>query len=142
MAISKKLWGKAPDGKEIFLYTLTNASGASVQLCSVGAAIVSVNVPDAEGKLADVIIGYPNPLDYFADGPCSGKVPGRYANRIAKGKFSLDGKEYTLPINNGPNHLHGGRTASRTRCGTAALRATPWNSPTSPRTARPATPAT
>ena len=108
MTIDKKLWGTSPDGKEIYLYTLTNASGASVQLCSVGAAIVSINVPDAAGKLADVIIGYPNPLDYFADGPCSGKVPGRYANRIAKGHFTLDGVEYTLPINNGPNHLHGG----------------------------------
>ena len=108
MAITKELWGTAPDGKEIFLYTLKNASGAYVQLCSVGAAIVSIVVPDKEGKLADVVIGYKKPGDYFGDGPCCGKVPGRYANRIAKGKFTLDGVEYTLPINNGPNHLHGG----------------------------------
>ena len=59
-------------------------------------------------RRSDVVIGYKKPGDYFGDGPCCGKVPGRYANRIAKGKFTLDGVEYTLPINNGPNHLHGG----------------------------------
>jgi len=106
--ITKELWGTAPDGKEIFLYTLKNAFGASVQLCSVGAGIVSIVVPDKAGKMEDVVIGYKKAEDYFADGPCSGKVPGRYANRIAKGKFTLDGVEYTLPVNNGPNHLHGG----------------------------------
>ena len=106
--ITKELWGASPNGKEIFLYTLKNSSGAYVQLCSVGAAIVSIVVPDKDGKLEDVVLGYDNPLSYFADGPCSGKVPGRYANRIAKGKFTLDGAEYTLPVNNGPNHLHGG----------------------------------
>ena len=108
MDIKQEFWGTAPDGKDIIRYTMTNSKGASVQLGSVGAAIVSICVPDREGKLADVVIGYPNALDYFADGPCSGKIPGRYANRIAKGRFTLDGKEYTLPINNGPNHLHGG----------------------------------
>ena len=108
MAITSEIWGKTPGGKEIILYTLKNSSGAYVQLCSVGAAIVSIVVPDKDGKLEDVVLGYDNPLSYFADGPCAGKVPGRYANRIAKGKFTLDGVEYTLPINNGPNHLHGG----------------------------------
>ena len=108
MDIQKELWGKTEDGKEIFLYTLKNESGAYVKLSSVGASIVSIVVPDKQGKLEDVVLGYANPLDYFGDGPCSGKVPGRFANRIAKGKFTLDGKEYTLPINNGPNHLHGG----------------------------------
>ena len=106
--ITKELWGKTSSGEEIFLYTLKNASGAFVQLSSVGAGIVSVNVPDRDGVLADVTIGYKKPLDYFADGPCSGKIPGRYAGRIAKGHFTLDGVEYTLPVNNGPNHLHGG----------------------------------
>ena len=108
MKTEKQLWGVSPEGKEIFLYTIENGSGAFVRLCSVGAAIVSVAVPDKEGKLADVVLGYPRANDYFADGPCSGKCPGRYANRIAKGKFTLDGVEYTLPVNNGPNHLHGG----------------------------------
>lgn len=106
--IEQKLWGKTPDGKEIFLYTLTNGQGASIQVSSVGAGIVSVNVPDKNGVIADVVLGYPDPMSYFADGPCAGKIPGRYANRIAKGHFTLDGKEYELPINNGPNHLHGG----------------------------------
>lgn len=107
MKITKELWGEA-HGKEIYRYTIENSSGASVQLGSVGAAVVAVNVPDRDGKLADVVIGYPKAESYFADGPCAGKCPGRYANRIALGKFSLGGKEYTLPVNNGPNHLHGG----------------------------------
>ena len=88
--------------------TLTNASGASVTLCSVGAAIVSVVVPDRDGNLADVVIGYPEAKSYFYDGPCAGKVPGRFANRIAKGDLVVDGKKYQLAINNGPNALHGG----------------------------------
>ena len=108
MTIKRKLWGRTPDGKAIFRYTLTNGSGASVVLGSVGAAIVSVNVPDKDGRLGDVVLGYGKAENYFGDGPCLGKCPGRYANRIAKGRFSLDGKEYTLPVNNGPNHLHGG----------------------------------
>ncbi|MCQ2118740.1 MAG: galactose mutarotase [Bacteroidales bacterium] len=108
MTIEKKLWGTSPCGKEIFLYTMKNESGAFVRLSSVGAAIVSIVVPDRDGKMADVVLGYPDPLSYFADGPCAGKCPGRYANRIALGKFTLDGVEYTLPVNNGPNHLHGG----------------------------------
>lgn len=108
MSVTRKLWSRAADGRAIYKYTITNASGASVVLCNVGAAIVSINVPDRNGKLGDVVIGYGKAESYFADGPCSGKVPGRFANRIAKGKFTLDGVEYTLPINNGPNHLHGG----------------------------------
>ena len=108
MKTEKKTWGIAPDGKEIILYTLTNASGASVSLSSLGAAIVSICVPDRNGVLGDVVLGYPDALSYLGDGPCAGKCPGRFANRIAKGRFTLDGKTYTLPINNGPNHLHGG----------------------------------
>lgn len=108
MEIRKELWGKTVCGKEIFRYTLTNSKGAYVQLSDVGAGIVSVAVPDKDGNLADVVLGYPDPLSYFGDGPCAGKVPGRYANRIALGRFTLDGKEYELPVNNGPNHLHGG----------------------------------
>lgn len=100
---------------EITLYTLTNASGASVTLSALGAGIVSVIVPDRCGVLTDVAIGYRNPADYIADGPCAGKIPGRFANRIAKGHFTLDGKEYTLAINNGPNALHGGPTGFMNR---------------------------
>ena len=108
MQTTKELWGKTSCGKEIYLYTLKNESGASVQLSSVGAGVVSVVVPDKDGVMADVCLGYPDPMSYFGDGPCAGKVPGRYANRIALGKFEIDGVEYSLPINNGPNHLHGG----------------------------------
>lgn len=117
MNITKKLFGVAPlvgsnaqaEGKvEIYKYTITNASGASVELCSIGAGVLAINVPDRDGRLADVVLGYPKAESYFGDGPCAGKCPGRYANRIAEGKFSLDGQEYSLPINNGPNHLHGG----------------------------------
>ena len=108
MKIDKELWGKTPCGKEIYKYRITNASGAYVELSGIGAGVVAVAVPDRDGKLADVLLGYPDPMSYFNDGPCAGKVPGRFANRIAKGRFSLDGREYELPVNNGPNHLHGG----------------------------------
>ena len=108
MEVRKELWGKTPCGKEMYLYTLTNSKGAYVQLGSVGASIVSVVVPDKDGNLADVSLGYADPMSYFGDGPCMGKTPGRYANRVAVGKFTLDEKEYTLPVNCGPNHLHGG----------------------------------
>lgn len=108
MDIKKESWGKSPCGQEIFRYRMTNASGAYAELSSIGAGIVAIAVPDRDGKLRDVVLGYDDPMSYFGDGPCFGKTPGRYANRIALGKFTLDGVEYTLPINNGPNSLHGG----------------------------------
>ena len=93
---------------DITKYTLTNSKGASVTLSSLGACITSIIVPDKDGKLEDVVLGYKDDASWMADGPCAGKCPGRYANRIAGGHLELDGKVYTLPINNGPNHLHGG----------------------------------
>lgn len=108
MNINHEIWGTTKCGKDIIKYCITNSHGASVTLSSLGAAIVAVKVPDKDGNIADVVLGYDDPLSYMADGPCFGKCPGRYANRIAKGHFTLDGKEYDLPINNGPNHLHGG----------------------------------
>ncbi len=96
------------NGKEITWITLTNAKGAQVVLSSLGAGIVAIRLPEADGSLKNVVMGYPDPADYLADGPCAGKTPGRYANRIANGRFSIDGTTYTIPINNGPNHLHGG----------------------------------
>lgn len=93
---------------EIKMFSLANESGAEVLLSNLGAGIVSIIVPDRNGKLADVVLGYRNPEDYLADGPCMGKIPGRFANRIAKGLFSIGGRQYKLSINNGPNHLHGG----------------------------------
>lgn len=106
MEISRRT-APSPKG-EIELFTITNDKGSSVELSSLGAGIVSVVVPDRDGNLADIALGYADPADYLYDGPCAGKVPGRYANRIAKGRFTIDGKEYQLAINNGPNALHGG----------------------------------
>ncbi|MCM1484138.1 MAG: galactose mutarotase [Muribaculaceae bacterium] len=116
----KKTTAPSPKG-EITLYTLTNASGAQVTLSSLGAGIVSVKVPDSKGNMADVVIGYADPADYFYDGPCAGKVPGRFANRIARGHFELDGKEYSLAINNGPNALHGGPEGFQNRIWDSAV---------------------
>ncbi len=100
---------------EITLYRVENKSGASVVLSTLGTGIVEVNVPDKDGKIENVTLGYANPADYIADGPCFGKVPGRYANRIALGKLHIDGKDYQLAINNGPNALHGGPTGFQNR---------------------------
>ncbi len=93
---------------DIKLFSIVNADGSEVILSNLGAGIVSVVVPDRDGRPADVLLGYRDPADYDTDGPCMGKVPGRYANRIAAGRFSLGGKSYELAVNNGPNHLHGG----------------------------------
>ncbi len=93
---------------EITWITITNDRGARVTLSTLGAGIVAVELPEPDGSLTDVVLGYDAPESYMADGPCAGKTPGRYANRIARGNFSLDGNTYHLPINNGPNHLHGG----------------------------------
>lgn len=100
---------KHPSAKgEITWYELTNAQGASVVLSTMGAGIVEVRVPDRDGKIENVALSYAEAADYIADGPCLGKCPGRYANRIANGHLVVDGKEYKLSINNGPNALHGG----------------------------------
>lgn len=115
-----KTTAPSPKG-EITLYTLTNTNGATVTLSSLGAGIVSVNVPDSNGNIDNIVIGYANPADYFYDGPCAGKVPGRYANRIAKGRFTLEGKEYELAINNGPNALHGGPEGFQNRIWDSAV---------------------
>lgn len=100
---------------EIELYRVTNASGAYVDLCNVGAGVAAVVVPDREGRMADVALGYRNPADYIGDGACFGKIPGRFANRIAGGRFVLDGHTCRLAVNNGPNHLHGGPTGFANR---------------------------
>lgn len=97
------------------LFTVVNAKGGSVTLSSLGAGIVEVRVPDREGKIENVALSYANPADYLADGPCLGKIPGRFANRIAKGHLEVDGKTYQLAINNGPNALHGGPTGFQNR---------------------------
>lgn len=97
----------SPKG-EITIYKLINKNGAYVELSTIGAGIISIVIPDKNGNLDDVVIGYENPVDYIYDGSCSGKTAGRYANRIAKGHLVINGKTYQLNINNGPNALHGG----------------------------------
>src|SRR5436190_3761839 len=97
-------------GKPIETVTLKNASGMEVQAISYGALITSIKVPDRAGKIADVVLGFDQPAQYWAEPtpPYFGAVVGRYGNRIANGAFALDFKKYVLVKNNGPNHLHGG----------------------------------
>ena len=113
MKITKRI-SPSPEGY-ITLFRIENASGASVELSSLGAGITSVRVPDKFGEIGEVALGYQNPADYMADGPCMGKIPGRYANRIDKGHLEVEGKTYQLNINNGPNALHGGPTGFQNR---------------------------
>ncbi|MDF1813133.1 MAG: galactose mutarotase [Verrucomicrobiales bacterium] len=105
--ISSEAWGTV-NGKEATLYTLKNANGLVVRISDYGGIIVSVMAPDRDGKMADVVLGFDTPAEYPEKSQYFGCITGRYANRIAKGKFTLDGKEYTLATNNDPNHLHGG----------------------------------
>jgi aldose 1-epimerase len=109
------------EGKEISLFTLTNKKGDVVKLTNYGASIVEINVPDRKGERANVTFGYDNLEKYLAGDPYFGKVVGQYANRIAKGKFTLDSVEYTLALNNGANSLHGGPTGWHSRAWTAEV---------------------
>jgi aldose 1-epimerase len=95
-------------GKPTALYTLKNKKGAIAQITNFGAKIVSIYVPDRKGNMADIVLGYESIEGYIKGNPYFGAICGRYANRIANGKFTIDGKEYQLPVNNGPNSLHGG----------------------------------
>jgi aldose 1-epimerase len=105
--ISKQPWGAA-DGKAVDLYTLKNSKGSVVKISNYGGIVTSVLVPCKMGKFGDVVLGYDTLAEYVKETPYFGCLVGRYGNRIAKGKFTLDGKEYTLATNNGPNALHGG----------------------------------
>ncbi len=108
MTIEKTPFGKTPEGTEITLYTLSNAAGNTVQMIDYGAIIVSINVPDRNGKKVNVTAGFDSLAGYLERHPYFGATVGRFCNRIAKGKFAIDGQNYSLAINNGPNHLHGG----------------------------------
>ena len=110
MNIEQEILGFAPNGKPMIMYTLSNCHGMRVKVINIGAAIASIEVPDRNGNTVDVALGYQDHMDYFRDPAALGKSVGRYANRIAKGRFTLNGKEHRLAINNGPNHLHGGPT--------------------------------
>ncbi len=108
MEIEQRVWGFTEQGEAVILYTMRNAAGATVELTNIGAAIVGVTVPDRNGKLDDVVLGYRDWKSYFGCGAAMGKSVGRFANRIGRGLFTLDGVQYRLACNNGPNHLHGG----------------------------------
>jgi aldose 1-epimerase len=107
--VVKAAFGKLPDGTEIESFTLYNSRGASAKVITYGATLAELFMPDRHGKMGDVVLGFDNLEGYLGQHPYFGGTIGRYANRIAKGKFTLDGKEYQLFLNNGPNSLHGGQ---------------------------------
>jgi aldose 1-epimerase len=108
-SVSKAAFGSTPDGEAVDIYTLTNANGMEVRTITFGGIITSIRVPDRDGKLDDVALGFDNLEGYLTNPPFFGAIIGRYGNRIAKGRFTLDGKTYSLAINDKPNHLHGGK---------------------------------
>ena len=108
MAITKKPFGQTKAGDAVTQYTMTNTSGASVSVIDYGGIVTNILVPDKNGKLADVALGFDTIDGYLADHGCMGDTVGRYGNRIAEGRFTLEGVTYQLALNNGKNHLHGG----------------------------------
>lgn len=106
--ITLRHFGTLPSGEKVTLYILRNARGMEAQIINYGGVIRALKVPDKRGHFDDVVLGFDSLPPYLKDSPFFGTLVGRYANRIAGGKFSLDGKEYTLATNNGANHLHGG----------------------------------
>jgi len=118
-------FGKTPDGIDVTLYTLTNKNGMEVAITNFGGIVVSLKVPDSMGKIADVVLGYDSLDGYLVNPSYFGAIIGRYANRIAHGKFTLDGKTYTLAKNNGENSLHGGTIGFNKKVWTARDVSTP-----------------
>lgn len=108
MSAQKEIFGQMPDGQQIDLYTLTNSHGLRARITNYGATLVSMEVPDKKGNMADITLGFDTLDGYLTEHPYFGVIVGRYANRIGKAKFTLDGVEYKLAANNGQNHLHGG----------------------------------
>ena len=108
MTIVKKPFGTMPDGTAVSSYIMTSDSGCVAEVLDYGVTIRTLLVPDQDGRLLDVVLGYDTLEEYRANDGYLGATVGRYANRIEKGKFTLNGQDYTLAVNNGPNHLHGG----------------------------------
>lgn len=104
----RSTFGTLPDGRPVAAVTLTNGKGVSATVIALGAALQSVNMPGRDGKAADILAGYDKLDGYVTKPEFFGAIVGRVANRVAKGRFTLDGKTYTTPVNNGPNSLHGG----------------------------------
>lgn len=108
MEITKESFGTTKSDIEVDLFTLKNSQGMIVKITNFGGIVTSIIVPDKNGNFEDVVLGFDNLEGYLGEHPYFGAIVGRYGNRIAKGKFTVDGKEYTLAVNNGENHLHGG----------------------------------
>ncbi|MFQ6047349.1 MAG: aldose epimerase family protein, partial [Gemmatimonadales bacterium] len=108
VSVTRAPFGVMPDGRGVEVFTMTNENGIELRAITYGAIIVSVRVPDRNGRLDDVVLGFDDLEGYLRDSPYFGAIVGRYANRIANGRFTLDGHEHSLTTNNGPNHLHGG----------------------------------
>ena len=108
MGIAKIEYGTLADGRTAWLYTLTNANGIVAKITNYGGIVTELWVPDRTGAMGDIVLGFDNLSDYVKNNPYFGCIVGRYGNRIAKGRFTLDGVTYTLATNNGENHLHGG----------------------------------
>src|SRR5262249_45908781 len=106
--VTKQPFGKTSDGQQVDLYTLRNTRGAEAKITNYGAIVTSLKVPDRNGKFDDVVLGFNDFDSYLKNDPYFGAIVGRYGNRIAKGRFTLNGIEYKLATNNGENHLHGG----------------------------------
>jgi aldose 1-epimerase len=107
-SVTSAAFGNLPDGTAIQIYTLRNSKGMEAKIMTYGGIVESLKTPDKNGNFGDVVLGYDTLDGYVTNSPYFGALIGRYANRIAKGKFTLDGQEYTLPTNNIPNCLHGG----------------------------------
>jgi aldose 1-epimerase len=107
-SVTRAPYGRMPDGAAVDVYTLTNANGMEVRAITYGAFVVSLRVPDRQGQLDDVVLGFDTLEGYLKSGSHMGSVIGRYGNRIANAKFTLDGKTYALAANDGVNHIHGG----------------------------------
>jgi aldose 1-epimerase len=106
--IEKAIFGKTSEGETVDIFTLTNGKGIKARVTNYGGIVTELHVPDRNGHVADVVLGFDNLERYLKGHPHFGSITGRFANRICKGKFQLNGKPYSLAINNGPNHLHGG----------------------------------
>ncbi|CAN5437399.1 galactose mutarotase [soil metagenome] len=119
--VTEAPFGKLPDGREVKLYTLKNAKGMTAKIMTYGAILTELHVPDKNGKTADVVLGFDNLEGYLKGSPYFGANVGRCANRIANGKFTLDGKEYTLATNNGKHSLHGGKEGFDKKLWTAKI---------------------
>ena len=113
--IARSLFGRTPDGRNVYNYTFIDENGQSAVMTEYACAIVQLNVHDKNGNIRDVALGYDTLNEYLNDTRCFGATVGRYANRIARGQFTLNGVTYHLPINNGPNTLHGGPDSFRKR---------------------------